>query len=309
MPPEVPVAVALADVEHELRFVQAGSWRTRVLRAGEGESLLLMHGTGGHMEAYAHNIGYLAQHFEVTAFDFAGHGYTTHATADLEIDTYVRQVLDLLDALGIERAHFNGESLGGWVAVKFAAAYPERTAGLVLNTPGGTMARPEVMERIRSLSQAAADDPTYDRVRTRLEWLMADPATVTDELVAIRRAIYSRPGFADSMRHILCLQDEEVRRRNLVTDADLAAVPHGAMVVWTSNDPSGPAGAGLEMADKIEDGRFTLIPQAGHWPQWEQADVFNRLVVEHLTSADSAAAKATDRADAGRTDAAGTVVS
>ncbi len=284
--PPVAVAVALADVEHELSFVQAGPWRTRVLSAGHGDPLLLLHGTGGHLEAYAHNLGPLAQHFAVTALDFAGHGYTTHATADLEIDTYVQHVLDVLDNLGIERAHLNGESLGGWVAMKFAATHPDRTGKLVLNTPGGTMARPEVMERIRSLSQAAADDPNPDRVRARLEWLMADPATVTDELVSIRRAIYSRPRFAESMRHILCLQDEAVRRRNLVTDADLAAVPRGALVVWTSDDPSGPAGAGIEMAEKIPGGQFQLIRDAGHWPQWEQAELFNRLVVNYLTTGD-----------------------
>src|SRR5258707_76859 len=112
-----------------------------------------------------------------------------------------------------------------------------------LHYPGG-IARP-APERIRSLSQAAADEPTDERIRARLEWLMADPATVTDELVAIRRTIYAQPGFAESMRHILCLQDPEIRRRNLITDAELAAVPHRAMVVWTSNEPSGPASAGL----------------------------------------------------------------
>jgi len=284
MSPELPpVAVAMADVEHQLRFVQLGPWRTRVLQAGQGEALLLLHGTGGHLEAYSHNVGPLSQHFAVTALDFAGHGYTTHATADLEVGTYVQQVLDALNVLGIERAHLTGESLGGWVAVKFAAAYPERTGRLVLNTPGGTMARPEVMERIRALSQAAADDPTRERVRTRLEWLMADPATVTDELVSIRQAVYSRAGFAESMRHILCLQDEQIRRRNLVTATDLAAVPHGALVVWTSNDPSGPAGAGMEMAEQITNGEFKYITAAGHWPQWEQVDIFNRLVIEYLT--------------------------
>ena len=153
------------------------------------------------------------------------------------------------------------------------------------------MARPEVMERIRSLSQAAADDPTEERIRARLEWLMADPATVTDELVAIRQAIYAQPGFAGSMRHILCLQDPEIRRRNLITDAELAAVPHGALVVWTSNDPSGPAAAGMEMAEKIRGGRFQHISDAGHWPQWEQRDVFNALVLGFLT--DDAAAGST----------------
>lgn len=280
---ETPVWVALGAVPHTIRYVQVGRWNTRVLQAGEaGPHLILMHGTGGQLEAYAHNIGPLAERYRVVAFDFPGHGYTTHAEADLELSSYVEHLRGLLDALNIDLAHLNGESLGGWVAVKFAAAYPERTGRLVLNTPGGTMARPEVMERIRQLSQAAADDPSDERVRARLEWLMADPATVTDELVAIRRTIYARPGFARSMRHILCLQDEVVRRRNLVTGAELAAVPRGAMVIWTSNDPSGPAAAGMDMAEKITGGRFEFIEDAGHWPQWEQREVFNRLVLDFL---------------------------
>ena len=48
---------ALAGLELSIRYVQVGEWRTRVLEAGEGEPLVLMHGTGGHLEAYAHNIG------------------------------------------------------------------------------------------------------------------------------------------------------------------------------------------------------------------------------------------------------------
>lgn len=279
---DTPVWVALGAAEHQIRYVDVGNWRTRVLEAGQGEALVLMPGTGGHLEAYAHNIAALAEHYHVIAYDYPGHGYTTHAKADLELDTYTAHLAGLLDVLGIERAHLNGESLGGWVAIKFAAAHPDRVGRLVLNTPGGTMARPEVMERIRSLSQAAADDPTEDRIRARLEWLMADPATVTDELVAIRRAIYAQPGFADSMRHILCLQDPDIRRRNLVTDDELVAVPGPALVVWTSNDPSGPAGAGMEMAEKIPGGRFELITGAGHWPQWEQRQKFNDLVLHFL---------------------------
>lgn len=280
---DTPVWVALGAVEHRVRYVEVGPWRTRVLEAGQGEPLILMPGTGGHLEAYAHNVAALAEHFHVIAYDYPGHGYTTHAKADLELDTYVDHLTGLLDVFGIEKAHLNGESLGGWVAIKFAAAHPERTGKLVLNTPGGTMASPAVMDKIRGLSQAAADDPSDERIRARLQWLMADPATVTDELVAIRQAIYSRPGFADSMRHILCLQDVETRRRNMVTDADLATVPGPALVIWTSDDPSGPAGAGLEMAEKITGGRFELITGAGHWPQWEQRDTFNALVLAFLT--------------------------
>jgi 2-hydroxy-6-oxonona-2,4-dienedioate hydrolase len=279
---DTPTSVALANVEHAIRFVDAGGWRTRILEAGSGFPLLLMHGTGGHLEAYAHNVAALAAKYRVIAFDFAGHGYTTHATRDLEAADYIAHILGVMEALGIGRAHLGGESLGGWMAVKFAAMYPERVGRLMLNTPGGTMARADVMERIRSLSQAAADDPSVERIRTRLEWLMADPKTVTDELVSIRRAIYARPGFSESMRHVLCLQNPDVRLRNLITDDELAAVPNGALVVWTSNDPSGPASAGMQMAERIRNGQFEFISEAGHWPQWEQREQFNKISLDYL---------------------------
>jgi len=286
-PAEVsPVARAvwpsINDLPFTLRYVDVGPWRTRVLEAGEGEPLVLMHGSGGHIEAYMHNLRSLAAHFRVIAYDLPGHGYTTPATADLELPVYVGHLLDLLDLLGIDKAHLDGESLGGWVAIKFAAQYPDRVGKVVLNTPGGTMAKPDVMERIRNLSQAAADDPAPERIRARLEWLMAHPSVVTDELVELRRAIYAQPGFARSMRHILCLQDPEIRRRNLITDDELAAVKAPTLVLWTSDDPSGPAQAGRDMAAKIEGAEFAFIADAGHWPQWEQTDQFNKLMLTFL---------------------------
>jgi len=272
----------LAGLDYSIRHVQVGPWSTRVLETGAGTPFILMHGTGGHLEAFTKNLRALGEHHRVVAYDYPGHGWTTTTTTDLEIDDYIDHLVRLMDSLGIERAHLSGESLGGWVAVKFAARHPERVLRLVLNTPGGTMATPEVMERIRALSQAAADDPSEERVRARLEWLMADPRSVTDELVAVRRGVYSRPGFAESMKHILCLQDPEVRRRNLITDEELAAVTAPALVIWTSDDPSGPAKAGLDMARLMPAGEFQLIEQAGHWPQWEQQQRCDEVVLEFL---------------------------
>lgn len=56
----------------------------------------------------------------------------------------------------------------------------------------------------------------------------------------------------------------------------------GALVAWTSNDPAGPAAAGRETAEEIRSGRFEHITSAGHWPKWEQRDVFNTLVLGFL---------------------------
>jgi 2-hydroxy-6-oxonona-2,4-dienedioate hydrolase len=277
------VWVGLMGIEYSVRFHRIGEWDTRCIEAGAGEPLLLLHGTGGHCEAYSRNIAPLAQHFRVVAFDFAGHGYTTHTPRDLDIVDYVEQVVGLMDALDIASAHISGESLGGWVAARLAARYPARVRRLILNTPGGTVVNRDVMQRIRTLSQQAADDPSDERIRARLEWLMADPASVTDELVAIRRNIYSRPGFADSMRHLLCLQDVEGRTRNLLTNDELSSISAPTLVVWTSNDPSGPAAEGHAIKQRIPGAQFAFIDRAGHWPQWEQPDRFNDIHVNFLT--------------------------
>lgn len=273
----------LTGLDLTVRHVQVGPWHTRVLEAGTGsETLVLMHGTGGHLETYARNIAAFARHYRVVAFDFPGHGYTTLTERDLEFDTYVAHLLGLLDALGIEWAHLNGESLGGAVAVKFAATHPDRIGKLVLNTPGGLPATPQVLHRLRTLSQEAADQPTLERIRARLEWLVAAPASVTDELVELRRAIYAQTGFARSMKHILCLQDPEIRARNLITDAELATIAAPTLVIWTSDNPSGAAELGRELAGRLRAGRFELIDAAGHWPQWEQPDRYHDIVLKFL---------------------------
>jgi len=280
---EPSIWTALLGQDLTIRHVQVGEWNTRVLEAGSGpETVVLLHGVGGHLEAYARNIPALAAHHRVIAYDYPGHGLTTPTTRPLELPDYVEHLVGLLDALDVDRAHLNGESLGGWIAVKIAHAHPERVGRIVLNTPGGALSDPAVRERIRSLSQAAADDPADERIRARVTWLMADPASVTQELVDVRRTIYAQPPFAESMRNIMCLQDGDTRARNMITDEELDAIETPALVVWTSDDPSGPAAVGLRMAERLSNGRFELIQGAGHWPQWEQHRHFNELVLAFL---------------------------
>ena len=279
----VTIWTDLSGLSFQTRYVQVGGWSTRVLEHGSGEPIIFLHGTGGHLEAFLRNLGALGGRYRVVLYDLPGHGWSTLTTYDLEIADYEEHLLGLMTVLGIERAHLSGESLGGWVAVKFAAKHADRVVSLILNTPGGTMADPGVMDRITTLSQAAADDPTAERIRSRLEWLMADASTVTDELVAIRQSIYARAGFSRSMRHILCLQDAEIRRRNLIDDAEFAAITAPTLIIWTSDDPSGPAHAGLRMAEAIDGAEFQLIEGAGHWPQWEQRERFDKVIAEFLS--------------------------
>lgn len=274
----------LAQVEFSQGFIQAGPYRTRYLHAGNASkpTLLLLHGITGHAEAYARNLQAHGEHFNVYAIDFIGHGYSTKPDHPLEIKHYIEQVNLFLDAIGVEKAYFSGESLGGWVTARYAMDYPERVERIALNTMGGTMANPEVMERLYTLSMEAAKDPSWERVKARLEWLMADPSMVTDDLIKTRQEIFQQPGWLAACEANMALQNLEIRKRNMLSDEDLRTVKAPALVVWTTKDPSGPVDEGRRIAGLIPNGSLAVIENAGHWPQYEQTEIFNKIHLDFL---------------------------
>jgi len=273
----------LSAGEFRLHTVQAGPVRTRCLEAGRGDkAVILLHGTGGHLEAYARNILPLAERYRVFAFDMIGHGYSDKPDHDYEIAHYVRHVVDFMDAVGLQRAHIAGESLGGWVAAQLAIDHPDRVDRMVLNTAGGLTADPKVMKGLYDLSLKAVREASPETVRKRLEWLMHDPAMVTEDLVEMRYRIYTQPGFLRAMEHILCLQIMEIRRRNMLDEDALKRIAAPAFVVWTSHDPTGAVEVGQKFAALIPKASLVVMQDCGHWPQFENAPLFNRLVMDFL---------------------------
>jgi 2-hydroxy-6-oxonona-2,4-dienedioate hydrolase len=267
------------------RFVDVAGVRTRIIEAGRGEPLLLLHGTGGHAEAYARNIATLSEHFHVIAYDMVGHGFTDKPDEPYTLDVYAAQLEGLLDALGFERAHLSGESLGGWVAAWFAARHPDRVDRLVLSTPGNVIGKPETMRVIRESTMRAVAEASPETVRARLEWLFA-PQTrhlVTDELVAVRLAIYTLPEAEQTMRNILVLQDPEVRAQYGWKEEWVSQIQAPTLIIWTSDDPTGTYEEGELLKRWIPGSRLINIEGAGHWPQWEVPETFDRLHTDFLT--------------------------
>jgi 2-hydroxy-6-oxonona-2,4-dienedioate hydrolase len=274
----------LREVEFCQGFLQAGPYRTRYLHAGDESqpTLLMLHGITGHAEAYVRNLRSHSEYFSCWAIDFIGHGYSSKPKHPLEIPHYIDQLLAFLDTIGVEKASFTGESVGGWVTARFAIDHPERVERIVLNTMGGTMANPQVMERLYTLSMEAARDPSWERVKARLEWLMADPSMVTDDLIRTRQAIFEQPDWLEACEANMALQNLEIRRRNMLTDEDLARIQAPALVLWTTKDPSGPVDEAQRIASLIPNARLAVMDNCGHWPQYEDPETFNKIHLDFL---------------------------
>ncbi|HVQ99937.1 MAG TPA: alpha/beta hydrolase [Mycobacterium sp.] len=274
----------LQGVSFSQGYLNAGGVRTRYLRAGNADkpALVLLHGSGGHAEAYVRNLEAHAEHFSTWSIDMLGHGYTDKPGHPLEVGHYVEHLVAFLDAIGAKRASVSGESLGGWVAARIAIDHPDMVERLVLNTAGGSQADPEVMQRIVTLSMAAAQNPSWETVQARIKWLMADKSKTYDDLVASRQRVYRQPNFVAAMRDIMALQNPQIRARNLLGPDEYGAITAPTLVLWTSDDPTADVTEGRRIASMIPGARFEVMSGCGHWPQYEDAKTFNRLHLDFL---------------------------
>jgi 2-hydroxy-6-oxonona-2,4-dienedioate hydrolase len=272
----------LADVEIKLYYLDANGVKTRVLEAGNGEPLILLHGTGGHVEAYARNLKGLSENFRVICIDMLGHGYTDKPDQPYGIDSYSHHLLAVIQALDLSEVYLSGESLGGWVAAWFAAYHPEYVKALVLNTPGNVNNKPEVMAGLKASTLKAVLEANYENVKTRLEWLMYDKSQVTDELIETRYKIYTQPSYQKAVHNIVCLQDLDVRVKYAWDSAWCSKINVPTLLAWTDHDPTSTVEEAKPIQDMIPNSELVVIKDAGHWPQWEKPEEFNSIVTNFL---------------------------
>lgn len=277
----------------QLRYVQAGPWRTRVLEAGEGDRhVVLLSGITGHVEGWTRNVRALAaQGLHVWAIDLIGHGFSDKP---LDIDyvapTFADHVVHFLDAIGAAKADLVGQSLGGWVALYVAKTHPDRVnrlvhvtgAGLGLDESGGQQQAKGVGNQVATATTKALEETTRETVRKRLEWLMLDPSTVTDELVEVRYQIYMLPDSKAAMPKLVRQAPGEEGHKYLLSPDDLAALTHETLIVWSDHNPTTPPEVGKRASEIIPHASFEMITDAGHWPMFEQPEQFNALVAPWL---------------------------
>jgi len=289
-PPEPPYRSVWQDLSRtpfEQGFLKANGVATRYWRvdAASEVDVIFLHGTGGHVEGFARNIGAFGLAYRSWAIDLVGHGWSDLSDHDLEIDDYVEHLLHFIRTAGINRAILVGVSLGGWVASRFAGRHPELVAGLVLITPGGSQSDRAVMSTIQKTTSAAVGQLSWDTVRARLEYLVHDPAQIPDDLVATRMAIYGRPGMTENMAHVLVLQRPEVRARNILDADTYGRITAPTLVVWTEHDPTAPVSEGRRLAGMIPGAEFVVLADCAHWPQFEAPERFNALALDFLSRA------------------------
>lgn len=278
----------------EIRYVDTPTYGlTRIAEAGKGnkETLFLMHGIGGHIEAYSKNVVALAKDFHVIAFDFVGHGYSAKK---MDIDytpaCYVEQLRELMDALGVTKANLEGESLGGLVAGMFAIKYPERMLRLILNTAGGIpivsdKGRQDLANLAALSAKTVGQAPSFESVRSRMQWLIYEGNwdMLTDELINIRLKIYSQPEYQKSAPLVMARLNRVSKEGGAPDQMALEDIQAETLMFWTTHNPIHDVPAAESALPRLKHGQlYVMKKDAGHWPQYEGAEEHDRVVTHFL---------------------------
>lgn len=216
-------------------------------------------------------ISDISSRFRVLRYDTRGHGDIEPAPAPYSIEQFVDDAYGILEGLGIARVHFVGLSLGGLIGQRLATKYPDSLISLVLCDTGSLMATRDVWdERIRIAESGGMGDiaePMLERWLTE-GFLKREPGKVD----RIRDMILTTPvaGF------ISCCK--AIKATDLT--GQLGNISISTTVVYGAQDPL--AGPSRAVHEGIDGSRCVVIDDAGHLPNVEQPEVFNRTVLDHL---------------------------
>jgi 2-hydroxy-6-oxonona-2,4-dienedioate hydrolase len=275
---------SLVNTDFRQGHVRAAGLGTRYVEAGSpaDPAVIMLHGTGGHWETFSANIPVLAASFRCLALDMVGCGFTDRPDRPYEIGGYVDHVLAFMDVMGVATASVIGVSLGSWVAARLAVRAPDRVDKLILNSPAGLLPLSASASAALDARRDVAADPSWDNTEQVLAHLFYDRRALTDDIIAVRQQVYRRPDASSLSGRTLTLFDPEVRRRNLLTPDEWASISAPTLIIAHVDAPDDYLTTGRAIAELMPAATVADVPRAGHWPHFEQADVFNAIAADFL---------------------------
>lgn len=261
--------------------VLAGGIRTNYHDEGSGPPVVLVHGSGPGVSAWANwrlTMPQLAHRFRVLAPDVVGFGYTDRPSPDrYDLEGWTSHLVGFLDAMELDRVALVGNSFGGALALNLAARHPARVGRLVLM---GSVGAP--FDITPGLDAVWGFEPSLPAMRRLLDIFAHDRSLVNDDLARLRLAAATRPGVQEAYAAMFPAP-RQAHVNALTVDDDLVrSIRVPTLIVHGRDDQVIPLSTSLHLLQLIGDSRLQVFGQCGHWVQIEHADQFNRLLLDFL---------------------------
>ncbi len=252
-----------------------GSYRFRYIEEGRGQKqIVFLHGFGANTFTWRSQIKrFAAQGYHVWAFDLIGFGQSDKPL-DIEYNLalYRKQTLDFMDAMGIEKAHLVGHSMGGEITLSLAIHAPERLLSMTLINPAAYPFDPPYFSLVKRLGPFISPLLNRDLIYNALTRLYYNPDLITEEQIdAYWQPLESQAARLCSLRVLSLLEPENLERQSeLYTNIRLPT-----LIVWGSEDEWIPLEHLERFRKDMPHAKQQIVEACGHAPQEEQPDILN----------------------------------
>ena len=235
--------------------------------------VVLSHSLGSSLVMWEPQLPDLEPHFQVLRYDTRGHGGSEAAAGPYTFELLAEDVVGLLDGLGISKVHFVGLSMGGMIGQALGLVHPDRLLSLTLcdtaaaNPPGSREIWQERIDLVRKEGLAPLLEPTLER------WFTPEFVRQTPPILEkIRRQFLATSinGYVGCSQAIMELDYLE----------KLGKIQIPTLIVVGEDDPGTPVSAARAIQERIVGSKLVILPGARHLSSVEQAEAFNRAVLD-----------------------------
>ena len=266
------------------KSIKTGDFNTNYHDVGEGFPLLLAHGSGPGVSAWANwrlVMPTLSQQRRVLAPDFVGFGYTDRPEGlALRMKTWVKQLVDFMDALGLEQVDIVGNSFGGGLAINMAIDYPERIRKIVLMGSMGVD-----FPITKGLDDVWGYTPSVENMKHMIGTFVYDSARATDDLAKMRYEASIEPGFQESFSSMFPAPRQQWVESMARKDEEIKGIQKPTLIVHGREDQVIPVENSYRLINLIDNAQLHIFGHCGHWTQIEHAAEFAQIVNVFLNEA------------------------
>jgi pimeloyl-ACP methyl ester carboxylesterase len=261
----------------ESKYIDVKGISTHYLESGQGEPVLLIHGSGPGVTAQANwrlIIPKLSENFHVYAPDIVGFGYTQRPeTIEYGVETWANHLIGFIEEMGESRIHIIGNSLGGALALHIANKRPDLVGRMVLMGAAGL---PFTMTY--GLDKVWGYEPSVENMKRLLEIFAYNQDFATDELAQLRFEASIQPGLQEEFSKMFAEPRQEKLNALALSEEQLKQIEHPVLMIHGKDDIVVPyKETSLRYLELLPNSELHLFSKCGHWTQIEKKDEFAQL--------------------------------
>ena len=257
------------------KSIKTGSFKTNYHDLGKGKTIMFLHGSGPGVSAWANwslCLPNLSKGFRVIAPDMAGFGYTQRVEGYVyNMDLWMKQIINLMDELNIEKTNLVGNSFGGALSLALLIKYPKRFNKIVLM---GSMGLD--FELTKGLNQAWGYTPSIKNMKALLDTFTYSRVLVTDELARLRYEASIQEGAQESFSSMFPTPRQESISAMASKEVDIKKIDNEVLIIHGRDDKVIPFDTSIRLHKLIKNSQLLSFGNCGHWSQIEYKDDFNK---------------------------------